>query len=448
MTGYESIMSLPSSPPPLSTAAPPEGQAPGRAWAAGEHRIRHAGRINPLILATMLLVSTVLLAAAVMIGWSALSPETLPDSMRSIVGTPPATSAAATTQPFDVPEVQPNQNRDVAPEDARAINAKVPFSDRPNPAASPFALAAGRADLERAIDCLAAAGWYEAGDDPVGAAAVAQVVLNRVRHPSFANSVCAVVFQGSERRTGCQFTFTCDGALARTPAAAAWARARQTAISALGGFVYRPVGWSTHYHTDWVVPYWSSSVDKTAAVGTHLFFRWRGRAGDAGAFRQPYAGAEPVVAALARLSPAHAGTLEVDPTAVADLAATAAPTVTATLPSGDVLAVAATRQGTRLAARDTGSSAFAIEVQPGTFAGDVAMSALDLCRGASGACTVFGSTNGAVRIGANGRPAETGRVDFYYYRDPARGRERVLWNCTIWKRSNASECLSASFQPD
>ena len=103
-----------------------------------------------------------------------------------------------------------------------------------------------------------------------------QTVLNRVRHPAFPATVCGVVFQGSERSTGCQFTFTCDGALARQPSAAAWARARALAEQALDGAVDERVGNATHYHTDWVVPYWRTSLDKIAQVETHIFDRWRG----------------------------------------------------------------------------------------------------------------------------------------------------------------------------
>jgi hypothetical protein len=104
-----------------------------------------------------------------------------------------------------------------------------------------------------------------------------------------------VVFQGSERSTGCQFTFTCDGALARTPVASIWARARSVAAAALAGSVYAPVGWATHYHTNWVVPYWSSSLVKVANVGTHIFYRWEGGWGRAPAFRDGHSGTEPVV---------------------------------------------------------------------------------------------------------------------------------------------------------
>jgi spore germination cell wall hydrolase CwlJ-like protein len=75
-------------------------------------------------------------------------------------------------------------------------------------------------------DCLTAAIYYEAASEPDdGQRAVAQVVLNRVAHPAYPKTVCGVVYQGSERGTGCQFTFTCDGALARKPSRYFWDRA-------------------------------------------------------------------------------------------------------------------------------------------------------------------------------------------------------------------------------
>src|SRR5690606_750773 len=111
--------------------------------------------------------------------------------------------------------------------------------------ARPFHYTGGEAALARATDCLAAAMIYEAGDDAVGERAVGQVVLNRLRHPAFPKTVCGVVFQGQERATGCQFTFTCDGAMARRPSAAAWERARGLASGMLAGDVYKPVGTST-----------------------------------------------------------------------------------------------------------------------------------------------------------------------------------------------------------
>ena len=123
-----------------------------------------------------------------------------------------------------------------------AINAAVPVSTLPNPAARPFGIAfATPADRLRAVECLTAAVYYEAAvESTAGQQAVAQVVLNRVRHPAYPRTVCGVVFQGQERATGCQFTFTCDGALRRTPSAAGWARARRVAEEALAGKVFAP----------------------------------------------------------------------------------------------------------------------------------------------------------------------------------------------------------------
>ncbi|MFT2129823.1 cell wall hydrolase, partial [Staphylococcus epidermidis] len=85
-----------------------------------------------------------------------------------------------------------------------------------------------------------------------GQASVAQVILNRMRHPAYPKTVCGVVFQGSERTTGCQFSFTCDGAMGRPPSAEGWARARAVAASALNGFVAADVGMATHYHANYV----------------------------------------------------------------------------------------------------------------------------------------------------------------------------------------------------
>lgn len=209
------------------------------------------------------------------------------------------------------PAPEPLQFREVTPEDARTINAVMPFSADPNPKARP--LAAKFADTvqeARALDCLTAAVYYEAAiEGPDGQRAVAQVVLNRLRHPAYPKTICGVVFQGSERSTGCQFTFTCDGALVRTPIAALWTRARDIAWAALSGQVFAPVGWSTHYHTDWVVPYWASSLAKAQKVGTHIFYRWTGGWGRPLAFTGRYAGVESAVAKLALLSGAHGAAL-------------------------------------------------------------------------------------------------------------------------------------------
>ncbi|QGP77931.1 cell wall hydrolase [Sphingobium sp. CAP-1] len=162
--------------------------------------------------------------------------------------------------------------------------------------AAPAAIFRGVSPLDsyRALNCLTNAIYYEAGDEPEdGQRAVAQVVLNRVRSPLWPNSVCGVVYQGSERTDfHCQFTFSCDGSMARLPAAAAWARARRVAADTLGGQVYAPVGLATHYHTLAVRPLWSDSLQPVAVIGAHIFYRNPGFNGTAAAFRDIYLGRE------------------------------------------------------------------------------------------------------------------------------------------------------------
>lgn len=152
-------------------------------------------------------------------------------------------------------------------------------------------------DRTRALECLTAAIYYEAASESdQGQRAVAQVVLNRVAHPSYPNTVCGVVYQGSERVTGCQFSFTCDGALARRPSRMFWLRAMDTARAALSGYVERSVGLATHYHTIAVHPYWAPSLFHITTIGAHRFYRFNGAAGQPAAFRFAYAGGEPLPA--------------------------------------------------------------------------------------------------------------------------------------------------------
>lgn len=166
------------------------------------------------------------------------------------------------------------------------------------PAASPFVFHGSPADRLRASLCLTAAIYYEAANEPDdGQRAVAQVVLNRVRHPAFPNSICGVVYQGTERSDAlCQFTFGCDGSMARLPVNSVWSRARRNAQSALSGAVYAPVGLATHYHTLAVNPVWNRAMTPTAIVGAHIFFRWPGGAGAPRAFHVSYRGNEPIPA--------------------------------------------------------------------------------------------------------------------------------------------------------
>jgi len=177
--------------------------------------------------------------------------------------------------------------------EAHKFNAPLAFSEAPLEAASPFTSGpeAG-SNKDMALLCLTQAVYYEAGFEPIeGRRAVAQVVLNRMRHPAFPKTVCGVIYEGSAR-PGCQFSFTCDGSLRRAPQAAAWIAARRVAEEALAGHVEAAVGEATHYHADYVAPYWAPKLTKLTQIGAHIFYRWPGVWGSKGAFSGQYAGGE------------------------------------------------------------------------------------------------------------------------------------------------------------
>ncbi|MDR6509284.1 spore germination cell wall hydrolase CwlJ-like protein [Novosphingobium capsulatum] len=352
---------------------------------------------------------------------------------------------------------------DVSARDARASNAAVPIAVAPV-AAAPFAVgAAAPAALERARDCLAAAAWYEAGDDPSGERAVVQVVLNRARHPAFAGpggmaSVCGVVFQGSQRQTGCQFSFTCDGSLTRRhPGLAAWARARAIAGAALAGAVDPRVGWATHYHADYVVPKWRDGLAKLAQLGAHLFYRWPGWWGTGPAFRLSgtHLAAEPVEPTLAALSPAHDGAL-----------AATAPTLLAGLTDSDEavtvdthLAAVNPLPGTAL--RDAGPSAalapgraalmalhgsgdgapantapIRLAFDAALFPGRYAIQALEAC----------GHRPRCIVLGWRGAPGSLDTLAFAYRRNRDSGGEGAWWDCILTPRTDRAQCLPPAGQ--
>jgi hypothetical protein len=349
------------------------------------------------------------------------------------------------------PAIEPLVLLEMTPDRARAINAAIPFIAGRIAPARPFLLAGTPADRESALTCLAAAVWYEAGDDPVGQRAVAQVVLNRVRHPAYPKTVCGVVFQGSERQTGCQFTFTCDGAMIRTPSAEAWQRARGIAEKALNGAVEKVVGTATHYHTDWVVPYWSGSLDKIAEVHTHLFFRWPGWWGQPGAFSGRYAGGEVLDPRLVKLAGSAATPQDGLSVTAESLAMQAiveegpAPTNRPALSVPGVPPAALKGNIVRLA-NDSGTE-FGLELDPRAFPGSYAIVAYSLCK-AQPACIVAGWLRPELIPAALPVPLPALRtVSFLYRKNVDAGRDQSYWNCRQLARADPAQCLPGTEAP-
>ncbi len=292
-------------------------------------------------------------------------------------------------------------------------------------------------DRDRAIDCLAVAAWYEAGDDFDGQRSVMQVVLNRVAHPSFPKSVCGVVFEGSHRATGCQFTFTCDGSmLRRHPSAAAMARARAIAALALKAPIYPEVSQATHYHADYVLPWWASKLVRLGKVGPHIFYRWAGKRGALSG--KPNSAGE---AELAQLTFQAVSRFERLPSSsIAEgtqQAAAAMATSTATLAlaepaAGDLISAAP--------APKTDGAIF-LAVEKASPSGRWAVSALGKCTGQAG-CRVLAyetqerlAHNSTISARAREKPI------FLFVRDATSGAELALWDCEKVERPASSQCL-------
>ena len=128
------------------------------------------------------------------------------------------------------------------------------------------------------INCLAEAIYYEArGESFTGQAAVAEVIMNRVNHRVYPDTICGVVYEGSERVTGCQFSFTCDGSMTRAPRGRAWRRSQLVAEHVAIGFAPPRTRRATHYHTTAVDPHWNDSLVQTGQIGTHIFYRFPSR---------------------------------------------------------------------------------------------------------------------------------------------------------------------------
>ncbi|MCA8880520.1 MAG: cell wall hydrolase [Rhodobacteraceae bacterium] len=122
------------------------------------------------------------------------------------------------------------------------------------------------------LGCLAEALYFEArGESVKGQFAVAEVILNRVDSPFFPDSVCGVVHQGG--RSGCQFSYTCDGRPEVIREKGAYAEVRKVASLALHGVADPVTDGATFYHTKGVRPSWSRKFPQTATIGAHKFYR-------------------------------------------------------------------------------------------------------------------------------------------------------------------------------
>lgn len=122
--------------------------------------------------------------------------------------------------------------------------------------------------------CLTEALYFEArGETIKGQFAVAEVILNRVDHAGYPNSICGVINQGTGRKFACQFTYTCDGRAEVISEPAIFAHLGKVARVMMDGAARPLTSGATHYHTSAVAPAWARRLTHTAKIGVHWFYR-------------------------------------------------------------------------------------------------------------------------------------------------------------------------------
>jgi len=208
---------------------------------------------------------------------------------------PEAVVATTTTPPDDMPIAVASVDPGLAAEALAAIDQVAPGSDVPQPLEMSQKLAYARADLpatvfdgtvsdksgkkysEKELWCMATAIYFEArGESYRGQIAVGQVVMNRVAHKLYPDTICGVVYQNQHKRNACQFSFACDGIPEKVTEQKAWDQAMTIAKDVISGREYiADVGYSTHYHATYVYPHWAPRMKKNTKIGLHVFYQFK-----------------------------------------------------------------------------------------------------------------------------------------------------------------------------
>ncbi|MBM6446753.1 MULTISPECIES: cell wall hydrolase [Pseudomonas] len=177
-----------------------------------------------------------------------------------------------------------DQKQQVAKDKAEVLEQKAADNSSPAPAPKSQAITqpevqavdpAGKAPLDDAITCLARSIYWEAkGKDSTDMEAVANVVMNRLGHEGFPDTVCAVVKQGSETKS-CQFSWWCDGKPDSAQEEAPYAIAKEIARKALNKQLPDHTGGALYFHDRTVKPDWADKYVKTAEIGLFRFYKPR-----------------------------------------------------------------------------------------------------------------------------------------------------------------------------
>jgi spore germination cell wall hydrolase CwlJ-like protein len=177
------------------------------------------------------------------------------------------------------------QKQEVAEEKAQVLEQKAAEkgSEQPVPKSEAITTSeaqavdpAGAAPLDDAITCFARSIYWESkGVADADMEAVANVVMNRLGHEGFPDTVCAVVKQGSEKHA-CQFSWWCDGRPDQAKEDDQYALAKEIARKALNKQLTDQTHGALYFHDRTVKPDWAKQYIKTAETRKFLFYKPRG----------------------------------------------------------------------------------------------------------------------------------------------------------------------------
>ena len=133
------------------------------------------------------------------------------------------------------------------------------------------------------VACLAQNIYHEArNESTAGMFAVANVTMNRVRSEAFPNTICEVVYEGPHYKNSsgryypyknrCQFSWYCDGKddkIKNIP--------KYEDIYVLSSIFMKSkldlTDGALFYHADYVNPYWAETMNVTARIDSHIFYK-------------------------------------------------------------------------------------------------------------------------------------------------------------------------------
>ena len=120
------------------------------------------------------------------------------------------------------------------------------------------------------LTCLALALYFEARSEPIDAQlAVAEVIYNRVEDQRYPDDICSVVYQRK------QFSWTHDGLSDKPKNKEVWLEVKTLASEIISKEIELLGHGATHYHAEYVSPYWADSLTQVGQYGTHVFYQWK-----------------------------------------------------------------------------------------------------------------------------------------------------------------------------